>query len=77
MRTTWAIAKKELTVYLTTPLAWVAFTAMAFLSSLYFVALLLSFKQVHDTARSVPGGNRALIKLHTRDEASAAVWSRM
>lgn len=56
MRTTWAIAKKELTVYLTTPLAWVAFTAMAFLSSLFFVALLLSFKQVHDTARSVPGG---------------------
>ncbi len=56
MRNTWAIAKKELTVYLTTPLAWVVFTAMAFITSLFFMALLLSFKQVHDTVREVPGG---------------------
>jgi len=56
MRNTWAIAKKELTVYLTTPLAWVVFTAMGFITSLFFMALLLSFKQVHEAVRQVPGG---------------------
>lgn len=56
MRNTWAIAKKELTVYLTTPLAWVVLTAMGFITSLFFMALLLSFQQVHDTAREMPGG---------------------
>lgn len=56
MRNTWAIAKKELTVYLTTPLAWVVFTAMGFITSLFFMALLLSFKQVHEAVRGMHGG---------------------
>jgi ABC-2 type transport system permease protein len=56
MRTILAIARKELTVYLTTPLAWVIFTAMSFITSMFFLALLLSFKQVHDAVRMVPGG---------------------
>jgi ABC-2 type transport system permease protein len=56
MRTVLAIAKKELTVYLTTPLAWVIFTAMSFITSLFFLALLLSFQQVHDMVRQMPGG---------------------
>jgi len=56
MRNTWAIAKKELTVYLTTPLAWVVLTAMGFITSLFFMALLLSFQQVHDAVREMPGG---------------------
>lgn len=56
MRNIWAIAKKELTVYLTTPLAWVVFTAMGFVTSLFFMALILSFQQVHEAVREVPGG---------------------
>jgi ABC-2 type transport system permease protein len=56
MRTIWAIAKKELTIYLTTPLAWVVFTAMGFVTSLFFMALILSFQQVHEAVRQVPGG---------------------
>lgn len=56
MRTILAITRKELTSYLTTPWAWVVFTAVAFLSSIFFIALLVSFKQVHDVAREVPGG---------------------
>ena len=56
MRTILAIARKELTVYLTTPLAWVVFTAMSFITSMFFLALLLSFKQVQELVRQVPGG---------------------
>lgn len=56
MRNALAIAKKELTVYLTTPWAWVVFTAMGFLTSFFFIASLVTFKQVQDVAREVPGG---------------------
>lgn len=56
MRTTLAIARKELTVYLTTPWAWVVFTAMAFFTSMFFRASLVSFKQVHEAVRDMPGG---------------------
>lgn len=56
MRNVIAIMKKELAVYLTTPWAWVVFTFMSLISSVFFIAFLVSFKQVHDAARSVPGG---------------------
>lgn len=51
MRNILAIAKKELTVYLTTPWAWVVFTGVAFMSSLFFIGLVGNFKQVHEMAR--------------------------
>ncbi len=53
MRTTLAIAKKELAVYLTTPWAWIVFTFMAFASSFFFVIFLNTFKQVQDVAKQV------------------------
>lgn len=56
MRNVLAITRKELTVYLTTPWAWVVFTAMSLITSVFFIALLVSFKQVHEAARAVPGG---------------------
>ncbi len=56
MRTIFAIGKKELTSYLTTPWAWVVFTFVSFLSSIFFIALLVTFKQVHDEVRDIPGG---------------------
>lgn len=56
MRTILAITRKELTSYLTTPWAWVVFTAVAFLSSIFFIGLLLDFKKVHDAVRDARGG---------------------
>ncbi|MCC6332895.1 MAG: ABC transporter permease subunit [Myxococcales bacterium] len=56
MRKALALAKKELAVYLTTPWAWVVFTGMAFISSFFFIASLLTFKQVQEVARQAPNG---------------------
>ncbi|MBL8937501.1 MAG: ABC transporter permease, partial [Archangium sp.] len=48
MRNIIAIAKKELTVYLTTPWAWIVFTFVSFVSSFFFVGLLIQFKDAHE-----------------------------
>lgn len=56
MRATFAIAKKELTSYLTTPWAWVVFTVMALLTSIFFVSSLFEFSEVQEAARRTPGG---------------------
>lgn len=53
MRNAFAIARKELSIYFTTPWAYVVFTAMAALSSLAFLAMLQTFKQVQDMAREM------------------------
>ncbi len=53
MRTILAIARKELGIYFTTPLAWIIFTAMGFLSAVWFTGILGTFKQVQDAARAV------------------------
>src|SRR5437879_1262437 len=52
MRNSLAIARKELSIYFTTPWAYVVFTAMAFLSSFAFLTMLATFKQVQDWARA-------------------------
>lgn len=56
MRRTFAIARKELAIYLTTPWAWIVFTGMAFISAFFFIAALGAFKQVQDQVRQLPGG---------------------
>lgn len=56
MRTTFAIMKKELVSYLTTPWAWVVFTVTSFLSSLFFIRLLMTFKEIHDDVLASPNG---------------------
>lgn len=48
---TFPIMVKELTVYFTTPLAWVVFTAVAFVSSIFFILSVADFKQIQDVAR--------------------------
>lgn len=50
MRNVLAIAKKELVVYLTTPLAYLMFTGMAFISSIFFLLFVATFKQAHEAA---------------------------
>lgn len=52
MRNVLAIARKELSIYFTTPWAWLVFTAMAFITSFFFLAMLSTFKQVQDMARA-------------------------
>ncbi|ADO73431.1 ABC transporter permease [Stigmatella aurantiaca] len=53
MRTALAIARKELSIYFTTPWAYAVFTAMVAISSLFFVGLLQAFQSVHEQARQV------------------------
>ncbi|MDC0709038.1 ABC transporter permease [Stigmatella sp. ncwal1] len=53
MRTALAIARKELSIYFTTPWAYAVFTAMVAISSMFFVGLLQAFQGVHEQARQV------------------------
>lgn len=50
MRTALAIARKELSLYFTTPWAWLVFTAMAALSSFFFVSGLHAFQDAQADA---------------------------
>ena len=52
MRNILTIARKELTLYFTTPWAWLVFAAMALLSSFFFMQILGTFKQVHELAQA-------------------------
>ena len=57
MRNALAIARKELSIYFTTPWAYVVFTAMLGISSFFFVNLLATFREVQNLARAY-GWNR-------------------
>lgn len=46
MKSTLAIARKELTVYFTTPLAWVMFAVLTFVGSIFFLFYLSRFQQI-------------------------------
>ena len=52
MRNILAIARKELTIYFTTPWAYIVFTFMTGIASFFFVSLIQTFKQVQDMARA-------------------------
>jgi len=54
MRTALAIARKELSLYFTTPWAWLVFTAMVALSSFFFVGSLHDFQSAQ--ARAIQEG---------------------
>jgi ABC-2 type transport system permease protein len=51
MRTALAIARKELSIYFTTPWAYAVFTAIVAISSFFFMGLLQSFQQVQEMAQ--------------------------
>jgi ABC-2 type transport system permease protein len=51
MRNVLAIARKELSIYFTTPLAYVVSTALMVLSSFFFISALESFKQAQEMAK--------------------------
>ena len=51
MRTALAIARKELSIYFTTPWAYVVFTAMQAIASFFFVNYLYTFQRAQEQAR--------------------------
>lgn len=53
MRTTLAIARKELAIYFTTPWAYIVFTVMLFISSLFFVGSLQQFRDINEAAKAM------------------------
>ncbi len=56
MRNVITIARKELSIYFTTPWAWIGGAAMAFISSFFFMYFLGAFKQVQEAARQMGWG---------------------
>ncbi len=52
MRNILAIARKELSIYFTTPWAYVVFTAMIALSSFFFLGFIQSFVEAQELART-------------------------
>lgn len=53
MRNALAIARKELSIYFTTPWAYIVFLAMAGLAGFFFIVNLETFKQVQEMARAL------------------------
>ena len=51
MRNILTIARKELSIYFTTPWGWIGGAAMAFISSFFFIFFLNSLKEVQDKAK--------------------------
>jgi ABC-2 type transport system permease protein len=51
MRNVLTIARKELSIYFTTPWGWIGGAAMAFISSFFFIYFLNAFKEVQDKAK--------------------------
>jgi ABC-2 type transport system permease protein len=51
MRNAFAIAKKELSIYFTTPLAYIVMTAMVLISAFFFMSFLQQFVQIQEAAR--------------------------
>jgi len=54
MRNVLAIAKKELNVYFTTPIAYVVFAAMSVFASYFFIGLVQNFLQMSMVAMQMP-----------------------
>lgn len=53
MRNALAIARKELSIYFTTPWAYVVFTIMIAVTAFFFMAALSAFQEIQDAARFV------------------------
>ncbi len=71
MRATLAIARKELSVYFTTPLAWVVLVVVAFFSAQSFAGALDGFRLLATRAGEVPGGAAVLDRLNLTDAVVA------
>jgi ABC-2 type transport system permease protein len=68
MRNVITLARKELSIYFTTPWGWIAGAAMAFISSFFFIFFLAEFRKVQEYAKAVswqrvPEGYQAMRNL--------------
>jgi ABC-2 type transport system permease protein len=71
VRATLAIARKELSVYFTTPVAWVVLVVVAFFSAQVFAGALDAFRLLASRAGEVPGGAALLDRVNLTDAVVA------
>ncbi|MCX5732076.1 MAG: ABC transporter permease subunit, partial [Deltaproteobacteria bacterium] len=71
MPATIAIARKELSVYFTTPVAWVVLVVVAFFSAQVFAGALDGFRLLATRAGEIPGGASVLERLNLTDTVVA------
>jgi ABC-2 type transport system permease protein len=75
MRATLAIARKELSVYFTTPVAWVVLVVVAFFSAQSFAGALDGFRLLATRAGELPGGDAVLARLNLTDVVVARLFA--
>jgi ABC-2 type transport system permease protein len=66
-----AIARKELSVYFTTPVAWVVLVVVAFFSAQVFAGSLDGFRLLTSRAGEIPGGAALLDRVNLTDAVVA------
>jgi ABC-2 type transport system permease protein len=66
-----AIVRKELSVYFTTPLAWVVLVVVAFFSAQVFAGALDGFRLLATRAGEIPGGASVLERMNLTDAVVA------
>ncbi len=71
MRATLAIARKELSTYFTTPVAWVVLVVVAFFSAQVFAGALDGFRLLTSRAGEIPGGAALLDRVNLTDAVVA------
>ena len=71
MRAILPIARKELSVYFTTPVAWVVLVVVAFFSAQVFAGALDGFRLLATRAGEIPGGASVLERLNLTDTVVA------
>jgi ABC-2 type transport system permease protein len=75
MRTALAIARKELSIYFTTPWAYAVFTAMLAIASFFFVSMLYDFQHAQEMARQFGWGNTPQEFRNLTDGVMVPFWS--
>jgi ABC-2 type transport system permease protein len=69
-----AIVRKELSVYFTTPVAWVVLVVVAFFSAQVFAGALDGFRLLATRAGEIPGGTQVLERLNLTDAVVARLF---
>jgi ABC-2 type transport system permease protein len=75
LRTALAIARKELSIYFTTPWAYAAFTAMQTLGAFFFINALASFQRAQTRAREVGWEQVPSMYRNLTDGVMAPFWN--
>jgi len=75
MRSALAIARKELQVFFTTPVAYVTFTVVAFFAAQVFIGSLDAYRALATRLPASPEGQRALAQLNLTDFVVARLFA--